>query len=73
MRSPVKIKGVVKINSSQKFLPKTAEDFIKEIEAMVPDSSGKMGHTEEWYLMHEYNLTLEQLYWRKKTIANKKK
>ena len=52
-------------------LPIYKEDFIKEIEAMVPDSSGKMVHTEEWYLMHEYNLTLEQLYWRKKTIANK--
>ena len=50
---------------------KHKEDFIKEIEVMVPDSSGKMVHTEEWYLMHEYNLTLEQLYWRKKTIANK--
>ena len=50
---------------------KHKEYFIKEIEAMVPDSSGKMVHTEEWYLMHEYNLTLEQLYWRKKTIANK--
>lgn len=31
MRSPVKIKGVVMINSSQKSLPKTAGDFIKEI------------------------------------------
>lgn len=47
------------------------EEFIKEIESMVPDSAGKMVHTEEWYLMHEFNLTLEQLYWRKKTIANK--
>ena len=38
---------------------------------MVQDSSGKMVHTEEWFLMNEFDLTLEQLYWRKKTIANK--
>lgn len=47
------------------------EEFIKEINAMVLDSSGKMVHTEEWFLMNEFDLTLEQLYWRKKTIANK--
>ena len=47
------------------------EEFIKEINAMVQDSSGKMVHTEEWFLMNEFDLTLEQLYWRKKTIANK--
>lgn len=47
------------------------EEFIKEINAMVQDSSGKMVHTEEWFLMNEFNLSLEQLYWRKKTIANK--
>ena len=47
------------------------EEFIKEINAMVQDSSGKMVPTEEWFLMNEFDLTLEQLYWRKKTIANK--
>ena len=47
------------------------DEFIKEINAMVQDSSGKMVHTEEWFLMNEFDLTLEQLYWRKKTIANK--
>ena len=47
------------------------QEFIKEINSMVQDSSGKMVHTEEWFLMNEFDLTLEQLYWRKKTIANK--
>ena len=38
---------------------------------MYPDASGKIVHTEEWLLKEQFNLTYEQLYWRKKTIANK--
>lgn len=45
--------------------------FIKEVNTLSPDSSGKMVHTDEWLLKEQYNLTWEQLYWRAKTIANK--
>lgn len=45
--------------------------FIEECERMFPDASGKMVHTEEYLLKKQFNLTWEQLYWRKKTIANK--
>jgi len=45
--------------------------MIKEVEATHPDASGKMVHTDEWLLMQEFNLTYEQLNWRRKTIANK--
>lgn len=45
--------------------------FIKEVESMYPDASGKIVHTDEWLLKEQFNLTYEQLYWRKKTIANK--
>lgn len=47
------------------------ENFIKEVEAKYQDASGKYVHTEEWLLKTQFNLTYEQLYWRKKTIANK--
>ena len=45
--------------------------FIKEVNTLSPDSSGKMVHTDEWLLKEQYDLTWEQLYWRAKTIANK--
>lgn len=45
--------------------------FIKEVNATHPDAEGNTVHTDEWYLMQEFNLTYEQLNWRKKTIANK--
>lgn len=45
--------------------------FIEEVEAMLPDIEGKLVHTDEWYLKEQFNLTYEQLYWRKRTIANK--
>ena len=47
------------------------QDFIKSIEYMYPDSSGKMVHSDEWLLKEQFDLTYEQLYWRQKTIANK--
>ena len=49
----------------------TKEEFIKEVEAIHPDASGRPVHTDEWLLKEQFNLTYEQLYWRKKTIANK--
>ena len=50
---------------------KEKEDFIKEVEQMLMDAEGKMVHTEEYLLREEFNLTYEQLNWRKRTIANK--
>ena len=47
------------------------EEFIKEINAVHIDESGKEVHTDEFYLKLQHNLTYEQLYWRKRTIANK--
>ena len=47
------------------------EEFKNYVEKMYPDASGKMVHTEEWLLKEQFNLTLEQLNWRKRTIANK--
>lgn len=47
------------------------EEFIKEVEAMHADASGKMVHTDEWLLIQQFHVTYEQLNWRKKTIANK--
>ena len=57
---------------SVEFENETVESkFIKEVESMYPDASGKVVHTEEWLLKEQFNLTYQQLYWRKKTIANK--
>lgn len=47
------------------------EEFIKEVEVLRPDENGNMLHTDEWLLKEQFSLTYEQLYWRKKTIANK--
>lgn len=47
------------------------EKFIEEVNAMVTDASGKKHHTDEYLLKEQFNLTYEQLNWRKKTIANK--
>ena len=47
------------------------QTFIDEVNAVRIDESGKEIHTEEYYLMLQFNLTYEQLYWRKRTIANK--
>lgn len=45
--------------------------FIEDVERMYPDASGKLVHTDEWLLKEQFDLSWEQLYWRKKTIANK--
>jgi hypothetical protein len=47
------------------------EEFIKSVNYMHPDASGKLVHTDEWLLKEQFNLTWEQLNWRRKTIANK--
>lgn len=47
------------------------EDFIKDVNAVHPDASGKPVHTDEWLLKEQFDLTYEQLNWRRKTIANK--
>lgn len=59
-------------NYTTPFLTKKERNaFIREVDALRPDSEGKMVHTDEWLLMAEFGLTYEQLNWRKKTIANK--
>ena len=45
--------------------------FVTDVNRMYPDASGKMVHTDEWLLKEQFDLTYEQLYWRKWTIANK--
>lgn len=45
--------------------------FEKEIDFMYKDASGVWMHTEEHLMRKKFNLTLEQLNWRKYTIANK--
>lgn len=47
------------------------EEFIKEINRVHLDSTGKEVHTDEWLLIKQFNVTYEQLNWRKRTIANK--
>lgn len=46
------------------------QQFIDEVNAMLPTADGKMVHTDEWYLKEQFNLTYEQLNWRKWCIAN---
>ena len=47
------------------------EQFIKEISSISRDSNGNEYRTYEYELMVKHNLTLEQMNWRKYTIANK--
>lgn len=47
------------------------DEFIKEVDSVHEDSTGKLVHTDEWLLKEQFNLTYEQLNWRRKTIANK--
>lgn len=47
------------------------QQFIEEVNSVVKDSNGKEVRTYEYELMHKFNLTYEQLYWRKHTIENK--
>lgn len=45
--------------------------FIEEVNATYTDASGKAVHTDEWLLIQQFNVTYEQLNWRRRTIANK--
>lgn len=47
------------------------EEFIKSVEMTYTDLKGDKTHTEEWVLKQEYELTYEQLYWRRWAINNK--
>lgn len=47
------------------------EEFENRINAVIVDSTGRKTHTEEYQLKRQFNLTLEQLYWRHKIIENK--
>lgn len=47
------------------------EEFIREVNQVYKDMDGQDVHTEEYELMKEFNLTYEQLNWRKYTIQNK--
>lgn len=47
------------------------EQFLEEISAVSYDANGNEVRTYEWELMGKHNLTLEQLNWRRYTIANK--
>lgn len=47
------------------------EQFISEVESTTTDHNGKKVHTYEHDVKEKYNLTYEQLFWRKWTIANK--
>lgn len=45
--------------------------FIAEVKQTFVDNSGNEVHTDEYELMVKFNLTYEQLKWRRETIANK--
>lgn len=47
------------------------EQFLEEVNSISKDSSGKEVRTYEYELMNKFNLTPEQLNWRRYTIANK--
>ena len=44
--------------------------FIEEVNMVTYDKEGNEIHTEEYELMKEFNLTYEQLNWRRFAIAN---
>ena len=59
-------------NYTKEFETEEEKDrFYEEICKESKTSDGKLVHTEEYYLMKQFDLTLEQLYWRQKTIENK--
>ena len=49
----------------------TKQEFKKLVEYTYTNTSGSTVYTDEYLLMKQFDLTLEQLYWRKWTIANK--
>lgn len=50
---------------------KEKEEFIQEVNYTYKNASGQLVYTEEYLLQKQFNLTYEQLHWRKWTIANK--
>ena len=70
--TPIFFPWFSEVNYSIKFeTEEVKEEFVKSVERIFPDASGKLVHTDEWLLKEQFNLTYEQLYWRHKTIANK--
>ncbi len=70
--TPIFLPWFIDKGYSRKFFTDSErEQFISEIHSTTKDSSGNMVHTYEYELMHKFNLTYEQLNWRKHTIANK--
>lgn len=49
----------------------TKDEFIRDVNVTSKDSDGVTIHTEEYELKEQFDLTYEQLYWRKYTIQNK--
>lgn len=47
------------------------KQFIEEVNTTTTDRDGNVIHTEEYLLKERFNLTYEQLNWRKYTIENK--
>lgn len=47
------------------------QEFIDNVNAVHLDASGKKVHTDEWLLIQQFNVSYEQLNWRKHTIKNK--
>jgi len=46
------------------------EEFIKKVNAVEMDESGRARHTEEYQLIQQFGVTYEQLNWRRRKIAN---
>ena len=51
--------------------PAQKQQFMDEVNSISKDGSGNEIRTYEYELMHKFNLTWEQLWWRKYTIKNK--
>jgi len=70
--TPIFLAWFVDPTYSRPFTSDTERDqFLSEINAVSRDSSGVTMHTYEYELMKAKSLTLEQMNWRKYTIANK--
>ncbi len=53
------------------FAESEKEQFIEEVNNLQTNSAGQQVHTYEYELMQKFNLTYEQMNWRKYTIQNK--
>lgn len=59
-------------NYSVEFFSKQEKNkFISSVNKTHVDLNGEEVHTEEYYIQKQFNLTYEQLNWRRKTISNK--